>query len=243
MNFAIIVASMRARSGKTLLARLLAEHFILGGTRPAVFDTDPVEAPLLARFPEDSIAFDLDRVTDQMALFDALAAPGENSRVVDLSHQTFKKFFDVMLDSEFIEEARNNGIEPVVFYIPGTDRESFALARELREGLREDCRLVFVENAFLGEIKSSIREGEDFRSLSQTKLGMLMPALDQLCMEVIDEPGFSISEFMRPPAIEMSEDMRELIRSWLVKTLAEIYKTLTALEQLERSRGSGWLFR
>ena len=132
MNFAIIVASMRARSGKTLLARLLAENAILGGMRPALFDTDPIEVPLLARFPEDSIAFDLERVTDQMALFDALAAPSETTRVVDLSHHSFKKFFDVLLDSEFLVEARANGVEPVIFYIPGTDQDSFKVGRELR---------------------------------------------------------------------------------------------------------------
>jgi len=39
MNFATIVASAHARSGKTLLARLLTENFILGGQQPAIFDT------------------------------------------------------------------------------------------------------------------------------------------------------------------------------------------------------------
>jgi hypothetical protein len=239
MNFAIIVASLRARTGKTVLARLLAENAILGGTRPAIFDTDPVEAPLRARFPEDSIAFDLERVTDQMALFDSLAAPAHSTRIVDLSHHSFKKFFDVMLDSEFLDEARAGGVEPVVFYIPGTDPESFKVARELRDGV-PDCPLVFVENAFLGEIKSSIRVMQDYRALSEMPLRMLMPALDPACMEVIDEPGFSISDFIRPPAIPMSPDMRGEIRSWLVKTLSEIYRMLHAIEQGEGSPSEAW---
>ena len=169
MNFAIIVASARARSGKTLLARLLAEHFILSGQQPAIFDTDATAAPLVARFPNDAIALDIDRVTDQMALFDGLSAPAANSRIVDLTHGAFKKFFDLMLDSDYIREARANGIEPVVFYIAGTDQEAFEQANELRYRIG-DCPFVFVENACLGEIKQSIRDSEDFRSLADCRL-------------------------------------------------------------------------
>ena len=57
-NFAIIVASGHARSGKTLLARLLAENFVQGGMQPAIFDTDAA-APLVSRFPNDVFALDM----------------------------------------------------------------------------------------------------------------------------------------------------------------------------------------
>lgn len=230
MNFAIIVASARARCGKTLLARLLAENFILGGPRPAIFDTDAAEAPLLARFPGDSMALDIERVTDQMALFDGLAGEGANSRILDLSHLAYKKFFDLMLESEFVEEARTHGVEPVVFYIPGTDLESFQQAADLRVRLG-DCPMVFVENAYLGEIRLSTRHSEDFRILTESPLRMLIPALDSHYMSLIEEPGLSLSEFIREPSVRMSAETRAEVRSWLVKVLAEIYRIVGFLER------------
>jgi hypothetical protein len=233
MNFAIIVASSRARSGKTLLARLLAENFILGGQRPTIFDTDAVAAPLVARYPDDALALDIDRVTDQMALFDGLSAPADNSRIVDVTHGSFRKFFDLMLETDYIREARANDVEPVIFYIAGTDHETFEQAAELkfRAG---NCPFVFVENAVLGEIKQSIRSSEEFRALAELPTRMVIPALDSFFMEVIEEPDISLSEFMREPTMKMSPETRGAIRSWLVKSLAEIYRVLGMIERRDQ---------
>lgn len=234
MNFAIIVASARARSGKTLLARLLAEHFVLSGMQPAIFDTDAA-APLVARFPKDASALDIDRVTDQMALFDGLSAPAANSRIVDLSHRASKKFFNLMLESDYIREARANGLEPVVFYIGGTDQEAFEQAEELRYRIG-DCPFVFIENAFLGEVKQSIRDSDEFYALAQLPTGMLIPALDPFFMEVIEEPDVSLSEFMRAPTLKMAPETRAEIRSWLMKGLGEIYRVLNMIERRDHLR-------
>ena len=234
MNFAIIVASARARSGKTLLARLLAEHFVLSGMQPAIFDTDAA-APLVARFSNDASALDIDRVTDQMALFDGLSAPAANSRIVDLSHRAFKKFFNLMLESDYLGEARANGLEPVVFYIGGTDLEAFEQAEELRYRIG-DCPFVFIENAFLGEVKQSIQGGEEFRALARLPTRMLIPALDPFFMEVIEEPDVSLSEFMREPTLKMSPETRAEIRSWLMKGLGEIYRVLNMIERRDHLR-------
>lgn len=231
MNFAIIVASARARTGKTLLARLLAEHFILGGMQPAIFDTDAA-APLVARFPKDASALDMDRVTDQMALFDGLSVPAANSRIVDLTLAASKKFFDLMLDSDYVSEARSNDIEPVVFSVGGTDLEAFEQANDLRYRIG-DCPFVFVENAALGEVKQSIRGSADYRALAELPTRMLLPALDPFFMEVIDEPDVSLAEFMREPTLKMSPETRAAIRSWLMAALGEIYRVLTLVERPE----------
>lgn len=233
MNFAIVVASARARSGKTLLARLLAENFILGGQQPAIFDTDPVAAPLVARFPNDALALDIDRVTDQMALFDGLSTAAANSRILDLKHGSFRKFFDLMLESDYIREARANEIEPVVFHIAGPDQEAFEQANELRLGIG-DCPFVFVENAFLGDIKPSVRSSDAFRTLADLPTRMLIPALDPYFMELLEEPDVSLSEFIREPTMKMSPETRAAIRSWLVKVLAEIYRVLRLIERRDQ---------
>src|ERR1700674_3029862 len=116
-RFATMVASLHAHSGKTLLARVLAEHFILAGGTPLIFDTDAVERRLTSCFPYDAIVLDLARVRDQMALFDTLAKPFAANRVVDVSHQALAKFFALMRDTDFIAEARAQNVEPAIFYI------------------------------------------------------------------------------------------------------------------------------
>src|SRR6202158_4133052 len=105
-SFAAIVASLHGRTGKTLLARVLADYFVLSGNCPLVFDTDATERTLHASFPYDTMVADLSETRDQMMLFDTLAGRYCEARVVDVSHYVFRKFFKVMQDSNFVAEAR-----------------------------------------------------------------------------------------------------------------------------------------
>lgn len=230
MNFAIIVASARARSGKTLLARLLAEHFILGGLQPAVFETDVTSAPLAARFPNDTLSLDIDRVTDQMTLFDGMSASSADTRILDLANGSSRKFFDLMLESDFSREARANELEPVVFYIAGPDQDTFEQANELRRRIG-NCPFVLVENLALGETRPSIFSSTEYRALADLQTRMLIPALDPFFMELLEEPDMSLSEFIREPTMKMAPETRAAIRSWLVKALAEIYRVLGMIER------------
>src|SRR5690349_14622076 len=95
-SVAAIVASLHARTGKTLLARVLADYFILSGIRPLLFDTDTTERTLHAAFPYDTVVVDPAEVRDQMILFDTLAAHSRLARVVDVAHHAQRKFFKVM---------------------------------------------------------------------------------------------------------------------------------------------------
>src|SRR5437773_2699405 len=96
---AAIVASLHARTGKTLLARVLGDYFALSGRPPLVFDTDVTEQTLRAAFPYDTVVVDLTETRDQMTLFDTLARRAPEARVVDVSHHAFRRFFKVMFES------------------------------------------------------------------------------------------------------------------------------------------------
>src|SRR5262249_5209372 len=86
-NLAIIVVALRPRSGVTLLARAFADYFILSHENPLIFDTDDVERRLSRHFPQRANVVDLDRIRGQMTLFDTLAAPVAEKRVVDVTHR------------------------------------------------------------------------------------------------------------------------------------------------------------
>ncbi len=234
-----IVTSVHARTGRTLLARVLAEHFVLSGQRPLIFDTDPVDHRLQSCFPHETIVVDLNEVRDQMTLFDTLAAPSRESRVANVSHQAFRKFFDVMSESGFETEAREHNIAPVIFYMTDRTPDSFEQGRLLRERFSE-ASFVLVENAFVGEPKEVTRSSAGYQALSAHELRMTMPMLEGEFAEALDDPRFSLSELMRQPMAlddtrpepqdELSFRARSAIRTWLIRMFREIHRVSRAIE-------------
>jgi len=238
-NLALIVTSLHARSGKTLLARVLAEHFILAGSKPLIYDTDAIERRLCACFPYDAVVLDIGRVRDQMALFDTLARPFPADRIVDVSHQSSAKFFDLMCDTDFIAETKANQVTPVVLYIVDRDRDSFEEAMRLRECL-VDCPFVLVENEFLPRPSAATRQGSAYRALETHQLRISMPALDPALADVIDDAGLSLSALMRQPLSrdnrprqggELSFDARADLRAWLIKLLRDVHHMIRAIDR------------
>ena len=183
-SFAAIVASLHARTGKTLLARVLAEYFILSGVRPMLFDTDTAECQLCASFPHETLVVDPNEVPDQMSLFDTLALTTPEARVVDVTHQSFRKVFKVMQDIDFIAEARARNVEPVIFYIADRQPDSYAEALQLR-GRFAGCPFVAVDNPFVGEPPEHIRKSEAYQSFLAHELRLTIPILDPASLHAL----------------------------------------------------------
>jgi hypothetical protein len=230
MTLAVIVASARPRGGKTLLTRILAENFILGGTRPLIYDTNVADRQLARRYPHDVLSLDLNRVPDQMALFDALIADQPRPRIVDLANRSLQKFVDLSIESDFYSEARAAGIEPVFFFLPSPDPDAFEQACELQQRLTMS-QFVIVENEYLGDIRFGIRQSDEYRRLAQNGLRVVMPALDRALMDVVEEWDIGLSDFMRDPSLKIALETRDEIRSWLVKILTDIYRVLDAVRR------------
>jgi hypothetical protein len=232
MSFAAIVASLHARTGKTLLSRVLAEYFILSGRRPLLFDTDTSECRLCACFPHETIVVDLGHVPDQMTLFDTLAMASPEARVVDVSHQSFRKFFRIMQDIDFLAEARAPHVDTAIFYVADRNADSYEEAVRLRERFR-DCALVAVENAFIGPPAESVRRSNAYQDFVTHELYMMVPALDPAGAVALSDPQFSLSEFMRQP-VAMGEatlapsspalDARTALRAWLMRLFRDIHR-------------------
>jgi hypothetical protein len=246
-NFAIIVASPRARTGKTLLARLIADHFLLHERRIEIFDTDAVEKSLTASFPESSVVIDLDRTVDQMKLFDTLAAPMPESQVIDLTHRSFQKFFKLMRDADYVAEAKARGIEPVIFYIPDRDVETYEQGRNIRDFFH-DAAFVLTENAFLGELAKDTRRSESYLAFKNHRPLLEVPTLDPFLTGVVMDPALSLSEFMRraratdpaapltpPPGQQslayLSRETRAGLTAWLKPMFAKLDAVLNEINE------------
>jgi hypothetical protein len=232
-SYTYIVASLHGRSGKTLLARLLADYAILQDDPPIIFDTDATEQKLSACFPTRSIVVDLDKVTDQMSLFDTLTVPSSSPRVIDLTHRSFGKFFKLMQEIGFVAEAKAHGNEVVIFYIHDHEADSFAEGRRLREQFK-DCHFVVTQNSYFGQPDRQIQRSDDYKMLKMHDLHFFMPQLDPMFVNVADDPHLSLSDFMHAPPADrptgelslayLSLEARASIRAWLKETFSEIQR-------------------
>jgi hypothetical protein len=238
-SFAAIVCSLHARTGKTLLARVLADYFLLSDQTPLVFDTDPLEHALGGCFPGHSLVVDLGQVRGQMALFDGLAQGSADSRVVDVTHQSFRRFFDLMRDTDFVAEARHNGVEPVIFYIADRNRDSFEEGRLLLERFA-DCVVVIVDNAYLRQAAGTTRYSTGYQVLEAHDLHFHMPTLDPVAASFVEDSSMSLGDFLRAPLPlscatadtgDLALNARASIRAWLLKLFREIHRVTRALEE------------
>jgi hypothetical protein len=241
-NLAVIVAALRPGSGTTLLARLLADYAILSREHPLIFDTDSIDRDLSRYFPHSARLVDLDRVQGQMSLFDTLASAAPFTRVVDVTHRRFRKFFDLMHDIDYLAEARLRRVEPIIFYILTRDFESYEQGRNLRD--RFDCPLVIVENAFLGEPAQNLHHASGFATLGQHPLRMRMAPLDAPLANVIADPRLSLSDVLRqdpdtPTLAHLTRERRSAIRAWIMKMFKEIHRTSRELDASARVPADG----
>ncbi len=236
VSFAIVVASLHGRTGKTLLARVIAEYFLLSGEQPFIFDTDAVDHRLLTLFPHDATVIDLAQVPQQMMLFDTMAEASRESRVVDLTHRSFGQFFDLMRQTDFIVEARSRRVEPVIVYIPDRRHDSFEAGVALGRRF-PDCAFVVVENAYHGPPRESTRQSEAYRALKAHDLRFVMPRLSPDITEALEEPALSLGDFMRRPlshadAARLPEELRRArteLRGWLLGLMQEIHRVTRAV--------------
>ena len=232
-----MVASLHGRTGKTLLARALIDYCILSGGKPYIFDTDAVERRLHLLFPGAARLVDLAIVRDQMALFDTLAEPSCEIRIVDITHQSQRKFFELLRNTDFILEGRSRGVIPVIFYIPDVKADSFEAGVVLRDNF-PDCRFIVVENAFFKEPKRNVREGSAYKILRVHKRRFIMPKLAGSVVDALEDRNLSISDFMCQPISSsgetqepdgLSPDIGVELRGWIFRMFQEIHRVITEL--------------
>jgi hypothetical protein len=238
---AAIVASLHARTGKTLLSRVLGDYFALSGRPPLVFDTDVTEQTLRASFPFDTVVIDLTETRDQMTLFDTLARRAPEARVVDVSHHAFRRFFKVMYESQFAAEAHTRGVEPIIFYMADRGIDSYEEALALRARF-DDCAFVLVDNALIGKTKEKTKRSAAYQEMQQHDLRMSLPLFDFALADALDDdPALSLGDIVTQPLSrsnqasmpgsgELAFDQRAALRSWVMQVFRDIYRLTREIE-------------
>jgi hypothetical protein len=215
-----IVCSQRARTGKTLFARVLTEYLRQMGGDPGVFDTDVPGGTIMRYLPVESELVDIESIKGQMALFDSMLAYPGNNYVIDLSHHYTEGFFDLLDSVNFVEEAGDVGLDVVVFYICDRAMASMDTAQRI---IRQfpNITFVLVHNEAVGSFFDE-NPGMALPASLTRQRQLNIPALDQVVVPIIESPDFSMERFITDEPRSMSIVARAAIRQWINRLIQQI---------------------
>jgi hypothetical protein len=213
----LIVCSPEARVGRTLVARLLVDFFLMEDRPVEGFDFFAEPPSLIDFLPDHTTQADVADIRGQMALFDRLIVPDHIAKVVDLAPASFQPFFSVMAQIGFIDDARRRGIDLVALYIAAPDRVSQRSYAELQRALPE-LVLVPVYNEAIGQ---GHRARKNFPLSRASSIPIQIPALVQHLCRYLEKTPFSFAHFRGTPPQEIPLDAYMELLRWMRRVFVE----------------------
>jgi hypothetical protein len=213
----LIVCSPQARVGRTLVARLLVDFFLMEDRPAAAFDFDAEPPSLIDFLPGHTTRADVADIEGQMALFDRLIEPDRVAKVVDLAPASFRQFFSVLAQIGFIDDARRRGIEPIALFIAAPD----AISQRAYAGLQSslpDLVLVPVYNEAIGQGQ---RARKNFPLSRSASVPLQIPALAQHFYRYLEKAPFSFADFRGTPPQDIPLDAYMELLPWLRRVFVE----------------------
>ena len=211
-----IVCSPRPRAGRTLLARLLVDFFLMEDRPVAAFDFASEEPGLIDFLPDYTFRADLAGIQGQVDLFDHLIEPDRTAKVVDLAPASFQQFFAVMRQIDFVAGARRRGIEVVTLFITAADSASARGYAGLRSSLPE-MLLVPVYN----EVVSRQAPRDNFPLSRTVSLPLWIPALPPLLHRYLQNPPFCFATFRETPPQDIPLDIYMPLHRWMRRVFVQ----------------------
>ncbi len=206
-----IVCSPQRSVGKTLLARLLSEFYVLDGRPVSAFDLAD-EGPQLVDFlPSCTTLSDIGDALGQMALFDQILADRQATKIIDVSHRTFKDFFTIAEKIRFFEEARRQGIEPLLLFMIDPGPKSAKAYTILRRWFTA-ASLLPVRNELVAK---GIPYATAFPNESAVSVSLEMPLLPASIKPMVEQQGFSFAQFWREPPLTLPPRLDDELRAWI----------------------------
>ncbi len=180
-----LVCSDRHRNGKTLLARVLVDFFLLEGRDPFVLDLGYPEGAVRNYFPGRTALVDFAHVAGQMKVFDTILAGPGRDYVIDLPADQLAKFCEATGDLDFRSAAHHAGFRLAVLYIIDEMEDSLKTAAAVEDILIPDL-FVPVANRAIG---SALPDGVP-------GLVLTMEKIDHDLLAIITNRRFSFRAFI-----------------------------------------------
>jgi hypothetical protein len=225
-----IVCSPCRGAGKTLLSRLLTEFHVLEDQRVAAYDLAD-EGPRLADFlPQLTTSADIGDIFGQMAFFEPLIAANDYTRIIDVGHRAFMRFFAVAEEIGLFEEARRRAIEPLIlFLIDPADPKSPASWASIRRRFADQSLLA---------VRNRIEPRETWHcdplpAESTPPVSLEIPLLRFSLKSLIDRKTSSFSELWRAAPTDLPAALQDELRDWLEIVFFQFRKLELTLKDLD----------
>jgi hypothetical protein len=204
------VCSPNRQVGKTMLARLIAEHHAADARPFAAFDLSD-EAPGLADFLTNHVSIpNIREMRGQVRFFDSLIEPDNVPKIIDVSHREFANFFTIVDKIGLFEEAQRRGIEPVILFL--VDRSEVAAnAYDLLRRRFAGTSLLPVRNL---TVAKGVPYGASFPHASKLVVSLEMAVLGPAAKSFVERERFSFLNLGRPVPPDMSARIHAELDAW-----------------------------
>ncbi len=215
-----IVCSNQTRNGKTMLARLYADYLTTIKRSFTIFDADSPYGGISRWFPVEAEIVDLSNTQHQMKLFDTIfASPGQDY-IIDLPARHLARFYKLISDIRFVDEAFAVGLECVTMFIVDRTAESVTAAHELLNTWQPEL-FVLVRNEAVGNVLENVRVAADYRAMD-AGAEIVLPALTTDAVEYVEHESFSFRNFLRKGGSHIPPEERGEIADFIEQTFAGI---------------------
>ncbi|CAD5374946.1 Mobilization protein [Rubrivivax sp. A210] len=207
--------------GKSLLARVLAQHFIDRQLPFVGFDTDRSHGALLRYYADFASPVPLDAHDSLDRVVEAAADQPTRRVLVDLAAQTQAGLVRWLDDAGVAEVCAEIGVGLNYWHVMDAGRDSVDLLASWLDGAGAALPLVLVLNEVRGEnfgllAESGLLERAQARGARTLRLRKLPDAL----LQKIDGAGISFWAASQPGKLGLLD--RQRLKGWLQRTGAEI---------------------
>ncbi len=216
-TFAFICCAPHGRVGVSTTARLLSDYFLVSRRDFLGFDTDPHEPDYAQRFPSRAQNVDIGSTQGQIAMIDRLLVADGEAKIVDLWSRSYDRFFALVQEIGFVEEARLRGIEPVLLFHADASEASAAAAYRLAGALPSvETLLTYNEGA-----AGFGAQTQEILALHPPHRRLRVAGLDPMVARALQPIDLSLSFFLMDPPTDMSLVVRAGLKSWLTPIFSQ----------------------
>jgi len=216
-SFVFICCAPHGRVGASTSARLLSDYFLNSRRSFVGFDADPHEPDYAPRFPGRVRNVDLGATQGQIAMIDRLLEADGGPKIIDIWSRSYDRFFTLIQEIGFIEEARANNIEPVILYHVDPSEASASAAWRLANAMPTvETLLTYNEGAApLGD------QANERLALYPPHRRLKINALDPLVVRALQPSDLSLSYVLIEPPTDMSLVVRAGLKAWLMPIFSQ----------------------
>ena len=207
--------------GKSLMARVLAQHFIDRGLPFVGFDTDRSHGALLRYYTDYAAPMPLDAHDSLDRIVEAAVVDPTRRVLVDLAAQTQAGLTRWLDEAGVAAVAAELGVVVNYWHVMDTGRDSADLLAKWLAGPGGALPLVLVLNEVRGEqFELLVDTGLLARALAQGARTLRLRKLPDTLLQKVDAAGSSFWAANQPGTLSLLD--RQRLRVWLQRTGAEL---------------------